>query len=364
MEDDYYSILGLSKGAKESEIKKAYYKLARENHPDKSSEDQREEATKNFQKIGEAYEVLSDPEKRSIYDVAGKEGLSGGGGMNTNFDPFEMFSGMFGRSQNFSQGQREHQRTKNKETVFPLKVSLTEVYTGKKKKLKITKKVIVNKNDKNTQIVENIEKTWKKCNECRGQGVVMEMRQLGPGFMTQTQRECNFCSAKGYTFSEEYELTEMSEIIEVEIPKGAQNNYQIRFPNQGNVIPGTYPGDLIVVFQVNNNENGYTRNQQGRNNNELIYEKKILLCEALCGSSFSLTSLDNRSLFITFSSVIIPGERKIIPREGILDANLIIIFDIVFPTSFPKEKRKEIRKLLPTPINKAIKSKEDICYDI
>lgn len=72
---DYYGILGVNKDATESIIKKSYYKLAKENHPDKFPENEREEATKKFQKISEAYEVLSDPKKRQIYDVSGKEGL-------------------------------------------------------------------------------------------------------------------------------------------------------------------------------------------------------------------------------------------------------------------------------------------------
>jgi len=190
----YYEVLGVSKNATSSEIKKAYHKLARQNHPDKFPEGEREQATKKFQKIGEAYEVLSDEEKRRIYDVSGEEGLKGG--MPTDVDPFEMFASMFGGHNPFSQNNREPQIQKNKETVFHLKVSLKDVYTGRKKKLKVTKKVIVSKESKDV-IEDNLERTWSKCNSCKGQGSVMEMRQMG-NMITQTQRMCNSCSGKGF----------------------------------------------------------------------------------------------------------------------------------------------------------------------
>ena len=221
----YYEVLGVSKNATSSEIKKAYHKLARQNHPDKFPEGEREEATKKFQKIGEAYEVLSDEEKRKIYDVSGEEGLKGG--MPGNVDPFEMFASMFGGNFGFStNNNREVRIQKNKETVFYLKVSLKDVYTGRKKKLKVTKKAIVSKETKEA-VENNLERTWSKCSSCQGQGAIMEMRQMG-NMITQTQKMCNSCSGKGFELLDEFKIEEVSQIIEVNIEKGVLDNSQIR----------------------------------------------------------------------------------------------------------------------------------------
>lgn len=349
----YYEVLGVSKNATSSEIKKAYHKLARQNHPDKFPEGEREEATKKFQKIGEAYEVLSDEEKRKIYDISGEEGLKGG--MPSNVDPFEMFASMFGGNNPFGfSTNREPQVQKNKETVFHLKVSLKDVYTGKKKKLKVTQKVIVSKESKDV-IEDNLERTWEKCGSCNGQGAVMEMRQMG-NMITQTQKICNSCSGKGFQLLDEFKIEEVSHIIEVNIEKGAFDNSHIRFRNQGNVTVGTYPGDLIVVLQTEEREKGFLRNGQ-----DLIYQKKILLSEALTGTSFKISHLDDRKLYISISSAI-PGERKIIKGEGIKNGNLVIIFEVIFP-ELSKEKKKEIKKLLPL-VEKVKKDEKDVVYSI
>ena len=348
---DYYQILNIKKDASESEIKKSYYKLARENHPDKFPEEQREEATKKFQEIGEAYEVLSDSEKRRVYDVSGKEGLQG---MGNNVNPFDIFS-MFGQSFNF-QEQMRNQTTKNKETIFPLKVSLKDAFLGKTKKLKITKKVIVSKETKEP-ILEDLKRTWDRCSTCQGRGCTMVTRQIMPGMFAQTQKECSDCSGKGFILLDSFLIEEMTEIIKVEVPKGVANNQQLRIPNQGNVVPGSLPGDLLIVFNVENTEKGFIRK-----GSDLYFEKKILLYESLCGSSFKITHLDDRVLYVSFSSAL-PGERKNIKNEGINGGNLVIVFDVVFPT-ITKDKRKELRKILPYPQDKSRKGEKDIGYQI
>ena len=364
---NYYEILNLKKDATKSEIKKAYYKLAQKYHPDKVSENDREEATKKFQEIGEAYEVLSDPEKRKIYDVSGKEGLdSGFSGFSEN--PFDIFSRFFGGngfptnfptnfSNNFSNSFSRTRKRKNKETIFNLNISLKDVFLGKKKKLKITKKVVVNKETKET-ISEDLEKTWKDCSPCQGQGATVEMRQVGHSMFTQSQKICSICQGKGSIFYPEFEIQEITEIIEIDIPKNADNKNSVRIPEAGNVTPGSYPGDLLVVLYINNQENGFTRK-----GNDLYYEKQIYLYEALAGSSFKIKHLDDRSLYISFESVI-PGEVKKIPGEGLNGHNLIISFEILFPDKLTKEIKTKLKSLLPTPSEKNTKKEKDIIYQV
>ena len=339
---DFYENLGLKKGSSDSDIKKAYYKLARENHPDKVEADKREEATKNFQKIGEAYETLSDPEKRAIYDQYGKEGLQNNG-MNSGHNPFDVFSQMFG-GMNFGFGaqnmNRKEKNRKNKQTVFPIKISLIDVYKGIEKKLKVTRKVVFNKTTKEKVDVKDYESSWKECEKCKGNGVVMEMRQMG-NMITQTQKSCETCAGKGYKFLVDYELQEVSEIVSVICERGIANGTEILFANLGSASEGYLPGDLIIVVQTAEEEKGFIREHGGRN---LIFRKEISLADALCGVNFVIQSLDGREIRVQYTDVITPNEKRTIPKEGILGANLIVHFDIVFPT---KVKNKEkLRKLL------------------
>jgi DnaJ family protein A protein 2 len=342
---EYYEILGLKKEAADSEIKKAYYKLARENHPDKVSSEDREEATKKFQKIGEAYEVLSDPEKRQIYDQFGKDGLQpqNGGGQN----PFDIFSQMFGNNfggfnmRQTQQSPKNSKNSKNRETIFPLNISLTDVYKGLDKKLKVTRKVIVKNNEKVD--VKDYESTWRKCDKCNGNGLVMEMRQIGPGMFSQSQKSCLCCSGKGFILLPGYDLEETSEIINVIVEKGVLNGKQILFPNLGNASAGFLPGDLIVVIQTENSdiEKGFIRD-----GNNLIYHKKIKLADALCNTNFKIQTLDGRSIKVSYTDVITPNEKRIISKEGISGGNLIIIFEIEFPAKIEDKHKDKLRNLL------------------
>jgi DnaJ family protein A protein 2 len=331
---EYYEILGLDKNCSEKDIKKAYHKLARKNHPDKAKEEEKEEATKKFQQIGEAYEVLSDPEKRKIYDIQGKEGLNG----NVNMNPFDIFS-MFNFGNSFNTQFKNNKPKKNKPTIFNLKISLKDVYTGINKKLKVTNKVI-SKNEEKVDI-EKYEQTWEKCKNCHGEGSVMETKQFGPMNFIQSAKACSFCNGKGYKMLSEYEIIEVSEIIEFDIPKGIPNGYQFSFENQGNCSPGTFPGDLIIVVNSEQSEKGFLRT-----GNNLVYQKDISLEDALCGVDFKLDTLDGRNIKISFSEIISPGDKKVISGEGINKADLIIIFKVIFPKKIQSHKKAKLRKLI------------------
>ena len=269
-----------------------------------------------------------------------------------------------GRQQHGQQGQQQR-ISKNRDTIFQLTISLKDSFLGKIKKLKITKKIIIDITTKK-HITEKLETTWEKCPKCFGRGMLNETREVGPGMFAQTQRACSSCAGKGCELSKEYSIEEISEIIEINIPKGVNNEHHIRMSNQGNVIPGTYPGDLLIIILVPNNENGFQRN-----GNNLHIKREILLSEALCGSSIKIKTLDERELYVSFTSVI-PKEQKIIKNEGINGGDLIINFDIIFPSStssssssqLSKEKKKEIKKLLPVPKEKVVKNKDDVCYTI
>lgn len=364
-DEDYYKILGVKKNATEDDIRKEYYKLARLYHPDKAPSDKKEEYTKKFQQIGEAYEVLSDKDKRNTYDSIGKEGLNG----NSKMDPFDIFKDIFGdmnnsnpfmRNANPFMNNSKKKVSKNKETVFPITVSLKDVFTGSKKKLKISKKVIILK-ETDEVIGDHFESTWRQCYKCSGKGFVLDIRQMG-NMMTQTQRPCLDCSGYGFELKEDFKLIDYSEILEIDIPKGAKNGFRHIVKDAGDCLPGSLPGDIIVIFQVKESYENFSRSDG--NSNDLIYKKDILLSEALSGFSFTIETMDNRLLLITSSNIIRPGDTRVIKGEGLNGGGLIVQFKVIFPDSLTNSKKKELLKILPVNENANKKPSSDAYYQI
>jgi len=334
---DYYAELGVAKNSSDDELKKAYRKLSLKYHPDKSPEDKKEEYTKKFQIISEAYEVLSDPEKRKIYDEHGIDGLKN----NVQQGPpmpniFNMFF------------QQQPQKLKSKEIVHTINLTLREVYMGVTKKLKITKKVITHKG---SVVRDNLEKTWQTCKGCNGQGMITTMQQQG-NMIFQNQQPCNKCNGLKVNLLPEFALSESVEVIELNFPKGTRDGEQHTFENQGNVYPGILPGDIIFLTKVENTYGNFTRN-----GNDLNYKQQILLSEALCGGGFRITTLDDRKLFITLTDMITPSTIKTIKGEGMNNGNLVITFDIVFP-SLNDTQKQQILELLPK--SSVIKTSDEV----
>lgn len=348
---EYYETLGVKKDASATEIKKAYHKLAIKYHPDKAPEDKKEEYTKKFQKIGEAYEVLSDQDKRKIYDETGSTDFQQQGGMN----PFDMFAEMFGNSGfNFSGGgfrmnnnfMRKTEK-KSAPVVHQVNLKLEDLFNGKTIKLKITKKAIF-KRDSSEPCKDKLSETWETCKECSGVGHKTVSRQLAPGFMTQTNVQCDKCLSTGDVLKGEYILKDHQEIIEVKIGKGMDIRREHVISEAGNCYPGTHPGDIIIAFQLLNHDTFHLKNS------DLIMHKKILLSEALCGCQFIIKELDNTLFKVKSNNIIKPGTAKIIPGKGMFinetdRGNLVINFEIEFPDSLLIHQKKNLKKFLPLP---------------
>jgi len=182
---EFYELLGVSKNASPSEIKKAFRKAAIKHHPDKGGD----EAT--FKKISEAYDCLSDPEKKELYDRYGKEGLEQGGGAAGNAeDIFSMFFGGQG-------GRRGPSGPKKGENlVHALNVTLEDLYNGKTKKIAITRKRVTYPDGMSAENAVNV------CSTCKGRGVVVKMHQIGPGMIQQMQQKCPACGGAGKSYKE------------------------------------------------------------------------------------------------------------------------------------------------------------------
>lgn len=351
-----YDLLGVRPDANDAEIKKGYYKMAKEFHPDRNPE-----AGDKFKEISFAYEVLSDPEKRQTYDRHGEERLKEGGGPGPGFASAEdLFSslfggGFFGMGGGGGGGRRRQRR--GEDLVHPLEVTLEDLYNGKTTKLSLRKNVICSvcegKGGKNPDSV-------KTCDGCKGSGVKVTLRQLGPGMVQQLQSVCTKCRGHGEVIKEKdrckkcrgNKVVQEKKVLEIFIDKGMRNKQKIVFTGEGDQEPDVVPGDVIILLQ----EQEHTRFKH--NDVDLLIEKDITLYEALCGFEFLVEHLDGRSLLIKSNpgEIIKPGDIKEIPNEGMPlwkqpfeKGRLIIKFDVKFPDSVTPEAAKMLKKVLPNP---------------
>lgn len=335
---EYYKILGgnINKNSSQEEIKKAYKKVAMKWHPDRN-QDNKEVAENKFKEISTAYSVLSDTQKKDIYDQYGEEGLKNQN-QGHSVNPMDIFGDIFGNSgfsfnfgQNFS--SNNNQVRKNKPITRPINIKLEDLYNGKIIKLNITRKII---DDDKKHLI-------KQCSTCDGNGVVIQVRQMGP-MIQQIQQQCPQCNGSGRFAPKNIRKNE-TKTIELNIKKGMQHGEKIVIPNIGDTpIDGSLPSDIIFIIQQ---EDHHTFNVSDKH---LIIEKKINLIDALNGFEFIITHLDNRKLLVVSDAIIKPNEIKVIKYQGMPsqnsnDGDLIIKFEVEFPTKI--ENGELLEKVLP-----------------
>jgi len=359
-EPDLYDILGVGKNAGNSEIKKAYHKLAKEFHPDKNPE-----AGDRFKEISFAYEVLSNAEKREIYDRHGLQGLKEGGGPGGGFpgDIFgDLFGGFFGGPGGMfggmggGMGGGRRRRQRGEDTFHQLRVSLEDLYNGKTSKLQLSKTVICNK----CQGQGGKPGALQPCKLCHGRGIKITLRQLGPGMVQQMQTVCPDCRGEGEMINEKdrckeckgKKTTQTNKILEVHVDKGMRDGQKIPFRGEGDQQPGVEAGDVIIVLQQKEHD---TFQRKG---DDLYCTYNLGLTEALCGFEFTMKQLDGRDLVIKNppGEVIQPGCIRSVIGEGMPTyrnpfekGNLFVKFDITFPPNkfAPEVQLKKLEQLLP-----------------
>ncbi|XVE79151.1 hypothetical protein DITRI_Ditri14bG0035000 [Diplodiscus trichospermus] len=345
----YYEILGVSKNASQDDLKKAYKKAAIKNHPDKGGDPEK------FKELAQAYEVLSDPEKREIYDQYGEDALKEGmGGGAAAHDPFDIFSSFFGGSPFGGGSSRGRRQRRGEDVVHPLKVSLEDLYLGTSKKLSLSRNVICSKcNGKGSKSGASMQ-----CPGCQGSGMKVSIRHLGPSMIQQMQHPCNECKGTGETINDKdrclqckgEKVVPEKKVLEVIVEKGMQNGQKITFPGEADEAPDTVSGDIVFVLQQKDHPKFVRKGE------DLFVEHTLSLTEALCGFQFVITHLDGRQLLIKSNpgEVVKPDSFKAINDEGMplyqrpfMKGKLYIHFTVEFPDFLSPDQVKALEAILP-----------------
>lgn len=322
-------------------------------HPDKNPD-----AGDRFKEISAAYDILSDAQKREAYDRYGLEGLQEGmAGGGADFGAADILEQMFGGG--FFGGGRQRRRgpQRTEDMVHPMAVKLEDLYNGRVKKIAVRKNALCSECDGKGG------KAVSRCSACNGQGVRIQLRQIGPGMVQQMQTQCRECNGTGEAIKPADRCTTCSgrkvvvdkSVLKVEIDKGMSDGQQIPFRGAADQAPGCVPGDVVIVLKLEPHPL-YTRV-----GDDLIYNKTLTLVEALCGFRFVLQQLDDRQLLVTSEpgEVIRPGDMRAIPDEGMprlgqpfQKGRMFVKFDVQFPdpqTLTPEACRKLEQILPPRP---------------
>ncbi|XP_031566895.1 dnaJ homolog subfamily A member 2-like [Actinia tenebrosa] len=348
-----YELLGVTQNASDAEIKKAYRKRAKELHPDKNPE-----TGELFKEISFAYDVLSNPEKRDLYDKYGEKGLREGTGGAAGFDDLlsHIFGGGMGGGLFGGFGGGRHRRRRGDDMFHPLKVTLEDLYNGKTTKLQLSKNIIC----PTCNGVGGKSGAMRTCSGCKGRGVKVTIRQIGPGMVQQMQSSCNDCYGEGEVINpkdrckkcEGKKVIKEKKILEVNVEKGMSDNQKIAFRGEGDQEPNVEPGDIILILQQKDHD-VFTR--QGM---DLFMTKEIGLVEALCGFQMVIKHLDGRDLVLHYpaGNIIEPdcirgvvGEGMPLQRNPCEKGNLYVKFKVEFPENnfIGPENIPKLEALLP-----------------
>lgn len=352
---DYYEILEVSKSASADELKKAYRKMAIKYHPDKNPGDKA--AEDKFKEAAEAYEVLSDPQKKARYDQYGHSGMAGshagggfGGGhsMDDIFSQFgDIFGGAFGGG-GFGGGGRGGRRVARGSNLrIKVKLTLEEIATGVEKKLKVAKYVSC---DKCNGSGAHNSGSMSTCGTCRGSGQVHRIMNTMLGQM-QTTATCPQCNGEGQIITDKCKschgdgIVRGEDVVTVKIPAGVHEGIQLSVNGKGNAAPrGGIPGDLIVVIEEAEHEHFM------REGNNLFFEQHISIIDAAMGTQVDVPTLDGKAR-IKVEAGTQSGKVLRLKGKGVPDINgygkgdLLVSIQVWTPKHLSSEEKKLLEKL-------------------
>lgn len=333
-----YDRLNIKSNASESEIKKGYRKASLKWHPDKNTNN-KEEATLKFQEINEAYSILSDKEKRNLYDQIGIDILKNEN-MNNDFDPSDIFEQFFGNMNNvgnfgfpFGFSNNDNHQKKKENCIYKLSVTLEQIYNEEKININYNQKIYCKKCNGTGA------KSGRKslCTQCDGKGKVIKVVRMGP-MVQQMVSICESCNGQGKKINindicetcngKTYYVK--SKKILIPLKNGLNTGNKIRFERKGHIFKNEKTDLIIEIIQIEHKK-------FKRNDSDLILEIELKLYQSLIGFDKIIEHLDKRKLHISYRDIIKEGDIKIIKDEGLdnlqngTKGDLHIIFTVKYP---------------------------------
>ena len=361
---DYYEVLGVDKNVTPDELKKAYRKKALQYHPDRNPGDK--EAEEKFKEAAEAYDVLSNPDKKARYDQFGHAGLDGqggfGGGAGMNMEDIfshfgDLFGDFFGGGSGFSGfsgfgggGQRRRPTTRGTNLRIKVKLSLEEIDHGCEKKIKVSKYVPCSTCGGSGAKGNAVE----TCSHCHGTGVVTKIQRTILGQM-QTQSVCPHCGGQGQVIKDKCPhchgdgIVRTEEIIPINIPAGVQDGIQLSLSGKGNAAPrGGIPGDLIVLIEELPHDTFERREEN------LYYNLFISFATAALGGSVEIPTLNGKVKMKvdagTPSGKVVRLRGKGLPSlNGYGRGDMLVCINVWIPKNLSRDEKATIESLASSP---------------
>ena len=359
---DYYEVLGVEKNASADEIKKAYRKKAIQYHPDRNPGDK--DAEEKFKEAAEAYDVLSNPDKRARYDQFGHAGLGGAAGNGGPFggfsggmsmdDIFSMFGdifgghgGGFGGFSGFSGGSTQQRRYRGSDLRVKVKLTLKEISTGVEKKFKL-KKYVPCSHCHGTGAEGN--GGTDTCPTCKGSGTVIRNQQTILGTM-QTRMTCPTCGGEGRIIKNKCKecagegIVYGEEVITVKIPKGVADGMQLSMSGKGNAGKHNgIPGDLLILVEEEPDK------ELIRDESDLIYNLLLSFPTAALGGAVEMPTIDGK-VKVKIEPGTQPGKVLRLRNKGLPNINgygtgdLLVNVSIYVPETLSKDEKKALESM-------------------
>ena len=355
----YYDLLGVAPDASADDIKKAYRKAALKHHPDKGGDPEK------FKELNKANDVLSDEDSRRTYDQFGEAGVEGGMGGDGGggfpgggggFSQEDIFSQFFGGGQGGGRQRRQAPQQASSVTMR-LSLSLEELFAGTTKSISIDREVTCNTCDGlGTPSIKNV----KHCTTCNGAGVVVQVRQVGPGMVQQVQAVCPDCSGAGQAIAPEHrcgtcsgeKVVAETKSMDVKVPAGLQQGQKLVLQGEGYSYPDARSGDVVLAVEEQPHRT-FKRHKM-----DLLVERKVTLSQALTGFALVLETLDGGSVKLetkegqmVHTGDVLRVRGAGMPKAGDLATrgDLLVRCDVQLPEHISPETRTLLREVLPTP---------------
>jgi molecular chaperone DnaJ len=346
-ERDYYEVLGVERGASDADIKRAFRRLAQQWHPDVNKEP---EADLRFKEINEAYQVLSDPQRRQSYDMFGRAGVNGGGAGGAG-DPFgaagfggfsDIFDAFFGGG--MAGAQRRARPSTGSDLRYDLRITFAEAVLGTEKEIEFP---VLGRCDTCSGSGAKAGTTPVQCTQCNGRGEVRSVRNTMLGQMVNVA-PCPRCKGDGKMIEDPCDVcrgegrTERRRSLRVTIPAGIDEGHQIRLSNEGEVGPrGGPPGSLYVAVHVADHP---TLTREGT---ELYFEAELSIVQAALGTKLHVPTVDGEDAEVEIKPGTQPGTEIKLKGKGVphlrrqsARGDLHVIANVVVPTKLSKRQRE------------------------